>query len=54
VGPERDDAAKRHPYLVPHELPESEKHYDRDTAMESTGRTLESQQDPFTAKGWRG
>jgi hypothetical protein len=35
-GPERDDAAKKHPYLVPYgELPESEKHYDRDTAMET-------------------
>ena len=32
----RDDAAKKHPDLVPYDdLPESEKHYDRDTAMET-------------------
>ncbi len=35
-GPRRDDAAKTHPCLVPHaELPESEKEYDRQTAMET-------------------
>ena len=35
-GPVRDDAAKRHPDLVPYdELAEAEKHYDRDTAMET-------------------
>lgn len=33
-GPTRDDAAKKHPCLVPYaELPESEKEYDRNTAM---------------------
>ena len=33
-GPARDDAAKKHPCLVPYEdLPESEKAYDRNTAM---------------------
>jgi len=35
-GPERDDAAKQHPDLVPYsELPDSEKEYDRKTAMET-------------------
>lgn len=35
-GPVRDDAAKKHPDLVAYgDLPESEKHYDRDTAMET-------------------
>lgn len=35
-GPQRDDAAKKHPDLVPYsELPESEKEYDRTTAMEA-------------------
>ncbi len=35
-GPHRDDEQKRHPNLVPYEqLPESEKQYDRQTAMES-------------------
>jgi hypothetical protein len=35
-GPVRDDATKQHPCLVPYrELPDSEKHYDRDTAMET-------------------
>jgi len=34
VGPERDDRAKTHPGLIPYEeLPESEKEYDRQTAM---------------------
>jgi len=33
-GPVRDDEHKRHPCLVPyHELPDSEKQYDRDTAL---------------------
>ena len=36
LGPKRDDAAKLHPDLVPYaELPESEKEYDRSTAMET-------------------
>ncbi|MFO0905180.1 MAG: RyR domain-containing protein [Pirellulales bacterium] len=35
-GPQRDDAAKKHPSLVPyHELSESEKAYDRNTAAET-------------------
>jgi ryanodine receptor 2 len=35
-GPTRDDANKRHPCLVPYaELPESEKEYDRRTAVET-------------------
>ncbi len=35
-GPARDDAAKRHPDLVPYaDLSDSEKQYDRDTAMET-------------------
>ena len=34
-GPNRDDAKKEHPCLVPYEdLPESEKEYDRVTAVE--------------------
>ena len=33
-GPERNDAMKKNPCLVPYaELPESEKTYDRDTAI---------------------
>lgn len=33
-GPERNDALKQHPCLVPYlELPEIEKAYDRDTAL---------------------
>ena len=33
-GPKRDDKLKKHPDLVPYsELPEGEKQYDRDTAM---------------------
>lgn len=33
-GPTRDDAAKKHPDLVPYaDLSETEKQYDRDTAM---------------------
>lgn len=35
-GPQRDDAAKRHPCLVPYEdLPEEEKVYDRNTSIET-------------------
>jgi hypothetical protein len=35
-GPERVDAAKKHPCLVPYDqLPESEKEYDRNTAAET-------------------
>jgi hypothetical protein len=35
-GPKRDDAKKTHPCLVPYaELPESEKEYDRQTALET-------------------
>lgn len=35
-GPERDDAARTHPCLVPYEtLPESEKEYDRATSQET-------------------
>lgn len=35
-GPRRDDARKRHPGLVPYaELSESEKEYDRATALET-------------------
>ena len=35
-GPKRDDKNKEHPCLVPYtELPESEKEYDRNTAMET-------------------
>ena len=35
-GPQRDDANKKHPCLVDYdELPENEKEYDRNTAMET-------------------
>lgn len=35
-GPKRDDAIKEHPCLVPYdELPESEREYDRNTALET-------------------
>lgn len=35
-GPERDDAAKKHPCLIPYEeLPEEERTYDRQTALET-------------------
>jgi hypothetical protein len=35
-GPTRDDASKKHPCLVPYEeLPEAEKEYDRQTALET-------------------
>jgi hypothetical protein len=40
-GPSRDDARKEHPCLVPYEdLPESEKEYDRKTAMETVKTIL--------------
>jgi RyR domain len=45
-GPRRDDGRKEHPCLVPYEeLPESEKQYDRSTALE----TLKA----ITALGYR-
>jgi len=35
-GPTRDDTTKEHPCLIPYDhLPESEKEYDRNTAMET-------------------
>ncbi|HLW68103.1 MAG TPA: RyR domain-containing protein [Gemmataceae bacterium] len=35
-GPQRDDKAKHHPCLIPYaDLPDSEKQYDRQTAMET-------------------
>ena len=35
-GPSRDDVQKHHPCLAPYsELPDSEKQYDRNTAMET-------------------
>lgn len=35
-GPERNDALKHHPCLVPYEdLPESEREYDRNTSIET-------------------
>lgn len=35
-GEQRDDARKQHPCLVPYnQLPESEKEYDRNTAMQT-------------------
>jgi ryanodine receptor 2 len=35
-GPKRDDASKQHPDLVPYaQLPDSEREYDRRTAMET-------------------
>ena len=35
-GPQRDDANKKHPCLVPYEqLPEEEKVYDRNTSIET-------------------
>jgi hypothetical protein len=40
-GPQRDDARKLHPSLVPYEeLPESEKIYDRSTSMETVKAIL--------------
>ena len=45
-GQVRDDAARKHPNLVPYdELSEAEKDYDRDTAMQ----TLKA----IIALGWR-
>lgn len=51
-GPVRDDAKKQTPCLVPYgQLPESEKDYDRNTAMEtiklilSLGYTITKKQD---------
>lgn len=42
-GPERDDAKKEHPCLVPYEeLPESEKEYDRATSQETLKLILKS------------
>ncbi len=36
LGPRRDDERKQHPCLIPYEdLPESEKEYDRQAAMET-------------------
>ena len=35
-GPERDDAKKQHPCLIPYaDLPEEEKEYDRNTSLET-------------------
>lgn len=40
-GPQRDDARKEHPCLVPYEqLPESEKVYDRTIAVENVKAVL--------------
>jgi ryanodine receptor 2 len=40
-GPQRDDAAKRHPCLVPYEeLPDSEKRYDRNAATQTIKAVL--------------
>ena len=45
-GPVRDEAARKHPDLVPYDqLTEAEKEYDRETAMQ----TLKA----ITALGWR-
>lgn len=45
-GPERNDALKHHPCLVPYsELPEEEKVYDRNTSIETLKFIL--------AKGWK-
>ena len=42
-GPARDDAAKKHPCLVPYaELPESERDYDRNTAKATIKMILRS------------
>ena len=41
LGPHRDDTAKEHPCLVPYEdLPESEKQYDRNAALETLKAVL--------------
>jgi RyR domain len=40
-GPVRDDASKKHPCLIPYaDLPESEKEYDRNTAIEALKAVL--------------
>jgi hypothetical protein len=40
-GPERNDQRKEHPSLIPYEqLPEKEKVYDRNTAMETVRAVL--------------
>ena len=40
-GEKRDDSAKKHPCLVPYDqLPESEKEYDRNTAMNTLKRVV--------------
>jgi RyR domain len=45
-GPVRDDAARKHPNLVPYEqLTEAEKEYDRETAMQTLRAII--------ALGWR-
>lgn len=42
-GPERNDAEKKHPCLVPYEeLPEEEKVYDRNTSVETLKFILKS------------
>lgn len=42
-GPERNDAEKLHPMLVPYEdLPEAEKEYDRNTSVETLRFILSS------------
>jgi hypothetical protein len=41
LGPQRHDEKKQHPCLIPYEeLPESEKIYDRSTAMETVKAIL--------------
>lgn len=45
-GPERNDALKHHPCLIPYsELPKAEKVYDRNTSIETLKFIL--------AKGWK-
>lgn len=40
-GPDRDDKERRHPCLVPYdELPDSERQYDRNAAMETLRAVL--------------
>lgn len=42
-GPERDDAHRKHPCLMPYEeLPDSEKEYDRATSQETLKLILKS------------
>ena len=53
-GPERDDVGKKHPCLVPYEnLPESERDYDRNTAMATIKMILKSGYVIEKEKGWR-